>query len=156
EIGEARKDAETKAQAEQKKAKSETHSGGFFEWLGSKVKSFFEGIKKAIKAAFDAARKLVKDAIKKAQELATKAIEAARKAIVAAIHKVGDALIAIGDVVLGAFPELRDKYKKLIQDGVQAAEDTVNKLAEGLKKTIVAALDLLGKALDAYLGLLEK
>ena len=67
-----------------------------------------------------------------------------------------DLLIAIGDQVLSAFPTLRDKYKKLIQDGVQAAEDKVNKLADKLKKGIVALLDSLGKALDACLGLPEK
>jgi hypothetical protein len=155
-IQDARKSAEEKAKAEQTKAKNETSGGGFFSWLGSKVKSFFDGIKQAIHAAFDAARKLVKAAIKKAQELATAVIEKARKAIVAAIRKAGDLLIKIGDTVLAAFPEARDKFRKLIVAGVKAAEDAVNELAEGLRKTIVAVLDLLGKALDAYLGLLEK
>jgi hypothetical protein len=155
-IKDARTTAEGKAKSEQTKAKNETSGGGFFSWLGSKVKSFFDGIKQAIHDAFDAARKLVKAAIKKAQELATAVIEKARKAIVDAIHKAGDLLIKIGDTVLAAFPEARDKFRKLITAGVKAAEDAVNKLAEGLRKTIVAALDLLGKALDAYLGLLEK
>ena len=49
------------------------------------------------------------------------AIEAARKAVVEAIQKAGDLLIKIGDQLLKDFPGLRDKFRKAIQDRVDAA-----------------------------------
>ncbi|HZI18142.1 MAG TPA: DUF4157 domain-containing protein [Pyrinomonadaceae bacterium] len=154
EAAEAREEGEAEAEAE--KAKAEEQSSGFFGWLASKAKAFFDGIKNAIKAAFEAARKAVKAAIEKAKQLAVAAIEAARKAIVDVIRRVGDALIALGDVLLAAFPGLRDKWRKFIEEKVAAAEAAVNKLAEDLKAGVQKLLDLLGAALDAALGLLEK
>ncbi|HEX6623380.1 MAG TPA: hypothetical protein VF064_06675, partial [Pyrinomonadaceae bacterium] len=151
----ARADAEQKAESEKQKGEQES-SGGFFGWLSSKATSFFNSIKAGIKAAFDAARKLVKAAIEKAKQLAVAAIEAARKAIVDAIRKVGDALIALGDVLLAAFPGLREKWRNFIKEKVAAAEAAVNKLAEDLKAGVQKLLDMLGAAIDAALGLLEK
>ncbi|HWU88367.1 MAG TPA: hypothetical protein VN253_13870 [Kofleriaceae bacterium] len=138
------------------KAKGKRKSSGFFGWLSSKAKSFFDGIKKAISAAIDAARRAVKAVIDAAKKLAMAAIELARKAIVATIKAIGKALIAISDVLLAAFPELKAKFQGLIKKAVDKAVDTVNRLAEGLKKAVQKALDLLGAALDKALGLLEK
>jgi len=152
-ITKERAKAETTAREERQKAKKDSDEG-FFGWIGSAVKSFFDKVKQAISDAFDAARKLIKAAIKKAQELAVAAIDAARSAIVAAIKAAGAALMAIGDVMLAAFPELRDKYKKAIHALVAGAITVVDALADELKKQVVAALALLGKALDALLGLL--
>lgn len=150
---EARHDAESKARNEKRKAEKE--SGGFLGWLGSKVASFFDGIRSAIRATFELARTVVKAAIEAAKKLATGVIEAYRRTIVALIQVAGAVLIAIGDRVLAGFPKLRDKFRKKIQERVKAAVDTVNKLAELLKKGVQKALDLLGSALNAYLGLLE-
>jgi hypothetical protein len=83
-------------------------------------------------------------------------IETARTAIVGIIKVVGQALIAIGDVLLAAFPEMRDRFRNAIKGVVKAAEAAVNALADTLKKGVQAALNLLGKGLDAALGLLEK
>ncbi len=151
EIGTARKTAEEKAKAERDNAKKESE-GGVFEWIGSKVKAFFDRITTAIGKAFDDARKAVKTAIKKAQDLAVQAIDAARDAIVKAIKKAGDLLLKAGDFLLAAFPELREKFKKAITDLVNDAVKAVNALADTLKKTVLAALDLLGKGLDLLLG----
>ncbi|MEQ8959844.1 MAG: hypothetical protein RLP02_18280, partial [Coleofasciculus sp. C2-GNP5-27] len=51
---------------------------------------------------------------------------------------------------------MRDKWRSAIAKKVQQAEDTVNQLAENLNQGIQKALDVLGGALDAALGLLEK
>jgi hypothetical protein len=59
-------------------------------------------------------------------------------------------------VVLAAFPELQAKFQKLIEEKVAAAEDAVNRIADGLKKAVTALLDALGEFLDKALGLLEK
>ncbi|BAZ31241.1 hypothetical protein NIES4074_37130 [Cylindrospermum sp. NIES-4074] len=142
--------------AEQERSKGEKESGGIFGWLADKAKSFFDGIKQAIQKAFEIARAAVKAAIETAQKLATAVIEAARQAIVSVIKRVGDALIALGDVLLAAFPEMRERFRNAIKATVQAAEAAVNALAENLKQGVQAALNLLGKALDAALGLLEK
>ena len=139
-----------------RRPKADDESSGFFGWLASKAKAFFNKIKAGIKAAFDWARKKVKEAIEWAKKKALEAIEAARKWIVDKIRAVGDFLIALGDTLLAAFPGLRDKWRNFIKEKVAAAEAAVNKYAEQLKKDVVAALDALGAALDAALGLLEK
>jgi len=150
----ARKQGEEQAAAEKQKGNQE--SGGIFGWLADRAKAFFDGIKQAIQKAFEIARAAVKAAIETAKKLATEVIEAARKAIVSIIKFVGDALIAIGDVLLAAFPEMRDRFRNAIKSAVKAAETAVNALADKLKQGVVAALNLLGRGLDAALGLLEK
>ncbi len=149
-----RRKGEEKAEAERQKANEEPK--GFFGWLADKAKAFFDGIKQAIQAALELARAAVKLVIETAQKLATEVIEAARKIIVAAIKAIGEVLIAIADVLLAAFPKLRDRFRNAIKAVVKAAEAAVNALAETLKKGVQAALNLLGKALDAALKLLEK
>jgi hypothetical protein len=153
EAADARRDAEKKAADEKKKGEKE--SSGFFGWLGSKVTSFFNAIKDAIQSAFEFARTLVKKAIEAAKKLAVEAIELARKAVVTAIKAAGDALIAVGDVVLAGFPEARDRFRKGVQDRVDSAVDTVNKLADDLKEGVQKLLDALGDAINGLLGLLE-
>ncbi|AFZ24519.1 hypothetical protein Cylst_2289 [Cylindrospermum stagnale PCC 7417] len=150
----ARQKGET--EAEQERSKGEKDSGGILGWFADKAKAFFDGIKQAIQKAFEIARAAVKAAIETAQKLATAVIEAARQAIVSVIKRVGDALIALGDVLLAAFPEIRDRFRNAIKATVQAAEAAVNALAQNLKQGVQAALNLLGKGLDAALGLLEK
>lgn len=143
-------------EAEKERQKGEEESGGILGWLADKAKAFFDGIKQAIQKAFEVARAAVKAAIEGAQKLATAVIETARQAIVGIIKAVGAALIAIGDVLLAAFPEMRDRFRNAIKGVVKAAEAAVNALADTLKKGVQAALNLLGKGLDAALGLLEK
>lgn len=143
-------------EAEKERQKGEEESGGILGWLADKAKALFDGIKQAIQKAFEVARAAVKAAIEGAQKLATAVIETARQAIVGIIKAVGAALIAIGDVLLAAFPEMRDRFRDAIKGVVKAAEAAVNALADTLKKGVQAALNLLGKGLDAALGLLEK
>ncbi|MCW5983253.1 MAG: hypothetical protein KIT09_34500 [Bryobacteraceae bacterium] len=147
--------AESDAERKKAEAKSES-SGGILGWIASKAKAFFEGLKKAVHAVFDLARKALKTLIDGVKKLAAAAIDLARNAIISAIRLAGKALIAIGDVALAAFPELRDKFRGYIQDKVKAAEDTVNRLADALKEGINKLLDLLGAALEGLLNLLEK
>jgi hypothetical protein len=154
EAAQARRQGEQEAEKERQKGEQE--SGGIFGWLADKAKAFFDGIKQAIQKAFELARAAVKAAIEGAQKLATAVIETARQAIVGIIKAVGAALIAIGDVLLAAFPEMRDRFRNAIKGVVKAAEAAVNALADTLKKGVQAALNLLGKGLDAALGLLEK
>ncbi|MEG4805814.1 DUF4157 domain-containing protein [Microcoleus sp. ARI1-B5] len=151
---EERRKGEEKAAAEKKKG--EEQSGGIFGWLADKAKAFFEGIKQAIHAALDAARAAMKFAIEGAQKLATAAIEAARQVIVGIIKLAGEALIAIGDVMLAAFPEMRERYRNAMKAIVRTAENAVNAIANNLKKGVQVALNLLGKGLDFALGLMEK
>jgi hypothetical protein len=65
-------------------------------------------------------------------------------------------LTAIGDRVLVAFPALRDRFRKAIQERIAAAELVVNKLANLLKQAVQSALNLLGTALSAAIGLLHR
>ena len=155
-IAKERSKAEETARERREKAEKESESGGFFSWLGSKVKSFFDGIKKAIHDVFDLARKAVDLAIKTAQKLAVEAIEIGRKAVVAAIELGGKALAAAGDIVLAGFPEARDRFRKKIADRVASAKKTVNELADKLKAGVKMLLDGLGKLLKGALTLMEK
>jgi len=84
------------------------------------------------------------------------AIELGRKLITAALTALGEALIAVSNVLLAAFPELKAKFQAAIHTAIDAAINTVNKIADGLKAGVQKALDLLGAALDKALQLLDK
>ena len=149
-----RRKGEENAARERQKGREE--SRGVLGWLADRARSFFNRIRNAIKAAFDAARALVRHAIDAAKRLANNVIDAARRAIVSAIRSIGERLAQIGDVLLAAFPTLRDRFRRAITRVVDAAVAEVNRLADALKEGIQRALNLLGAALDAALGLLER
>jgi len=151
----ARHEAEQQAAAERQKAKGQ-NQGGLLGAIGSAAQSLFDKAKQAVQAVFDGARKLVRSAIERAQQLATAVMERARQAIVGAIRMAGSVLTSIGDRVLVAFPALRDRFRKAIQDRIAAAEATVNRLANALKHAVQTALNLLGTALSAAIGLLHQ
>jgi hypothetical protein len=151
----ARREAEHQAASEKQKAQSQSQ-GGLLGAIGSAAQSLFDKAKQAVQFVFDRARQLVRTAIERAQQLATAVMERARQAIVGAIRLAGTVLTAIGDRVLVAFPVLRDRFRRAIQDRIAAAEAVVNKLAGALTQAVKGALDLLGSALSAAIGLLRK
>jgi hypothetical protein len=151
----AKHDAEQQAASERQKAQSQS-SGGLLGAIGSAAQSLFDKAKQAVQSVFDRARQLVQSAIERAQQLATAVMERGRQAIVGAIRIAGAVLTAIGDRVLVAFPMLRDRFRKAIQERIAAAEAAVNKLANVLKHAVQAALNLLGTALSAAIGLLHQ
>jgi hypothetical protein len=149
-----RKEAEAKARSEQ--AKKQNQSGGWFGWVCSKVSEAFSALISVVKGIFDAARKFVQGVINTFKTLVTGLIDAARKWIIAHILAFAAVLLAIGDVLLAAFPALRDKFRKLILRAVSDAIAWVNKIANFLKAAVTAFLNLLAKGLSALLDLLEK
>jgi len=149
-----KRDAESQVEARKKDAEGE--SQGVFGWVASKAPAFFDKLKQGLTAIFDAAKRLVRAAIEQAKKLALAVIEKARAAVVAIIRAVGDALIAIGDVLLAAFPKLRAKWRAFIESKVKAAEDLVHKLADALKRGVHKLLDLLGKGLEFLLDAYRK
>ncbi|WP_420124755.1 phage tail protein [Nakamurella sp.] len=155
-ITKERSKAEKSAREEREKAEKESDDGGFFSWLGSKIRSFVNRIKSAIHAVFELARKAVDAVISAAQKLAVAAIEIGRRAVVAAIDLAGKALIAAGDIVLAAFPEARDRFRAKIKEKVDGAKEAVNELADKLKAGVTKLLDALGGLLKGALTLLEK
>ncbi|QMV21062.1 hypothetical protein GQS52_03935 [Streptomyces sp. SCUT-3] len=68
---------------------------------------------------------------------------------------MADALVAIGDVLLAAFPELREKFRNRIEEWRDAAIDKVNEWADRLKEAVNKLLDLLAAGLSALLDALE-
>jgi phage-related protein len=150
----AKHEAEQRAASERQKAQGQ-NSGGLLGAIGSAAQSLFDKAKQAVQSVFDRARQLVRSAIERAQQLATAVMERARHAIVGAIRIAGTVLTAIGDRVLVAFPALRDRFRKAIQERIAAAEAAVNKLANMLKHAVQTALKLLGAALSAAIGLLH-
>jgi len=151
----ARHEGEQQAAAERQKAHSQS-PGGLLGAIGSAAQSLFDKAKQAVQSVFDHARQLVRSAIERAQQLATAVMERARQTIVSAIRAAGSVLVAIGDRVLVAFPALRTRFRKAIQDRIAAAEAVVNKLANVLKQAVQTALNLLGTALSAAIGLLQR
>jgi hypothetical protein len=149
----ARRQAEQQAAAEKKKAQS---SGGLLGAIGSAAQSVFDKAKQAVQSVFDRARLLVKSAIERAQQLATEVLERARVLIVGTLRAAGNALTAIGDRVLVAFPVLRDRFRRLIQDRIAAAEASVNRLAAALKQSVQAVLNGLSTVLVTAIGLMRQ
>lgn len=149
-----KRDAE--AEAERKKKDAEGESQGVFGWAASKVSAFFDTLKQGLVTLFDAAKKLVRAAIEQAKKLAVAVIEKARAVVVLIIRAIGDALIAIGDALLVAFPALRAKWRAFIESKVKAAEDLVNRLADALKRNVQKLLDALGKGLEFMLDVYKK
>jgi hypothetical protein len=149
-----RKEAEAKARSEQ--AKKQNQSGGWFGWVCSAVSDAFHALVSVVTGIFDAARKFVQGVINTFKKVATGLINAARTWIIAQISVFANVLLAIGNVLLAAFPGLRDKFRKLIIGMRNAAIAWVNKIADFLEKAVTALLNLLGKALSALLDQLEK
>ena len=149
-----RQRAERDARRERDRGRRESR-GGFLSWLGSKVAAFLDGIRSAIRAVFDAARRAVRGLIARARDLATRAIRAARDLVVRAIQVAGAALVLVGDVVLAAFPAVRNRFRALIRRGVEAAVRVVNAAAAALERGVQALLDGLARALDCALQYLE-
>ncbi|MCG8425667.1 MAG: DUF4157 domain-containing protein [Proteobacteria bacterium] len=157
-------DAERKAEAETRKAKSEVESkkrdakkesGGFWGWVKSKAKALVDGLKKAVNFIYDNLRKAVKALFEAAKKLALAAIELARKAIVGLIKAYGAILKTFVNIALAAFPKLRDKINKRIDQAVTKATQIVNKAADALKKGVTAIIDFLASTIDKVLGLIQ-
>lgn len=147
---------EAEAEAERKKRDAERESQSAFDWVASKASAFFDTLKQGLAILFDAAKKLVRAAIEQAKKLAVAVIEKARAVVVSIIHAVGNALIAIGDALLVAFPTLRAKWRAFIENKVKAAEELVNRLADTLKRGAQKLLEALGKGLEFMLDLYKK
>lgn len=146
--------AKTDREAARKKAqaKKDSEKKSWWDRAVSAVSDFFDKLKEGLNKLFDGLRKLVKGLIEAAKKFANKLIDLARDAIVGMIKVFGEALKALVNVALAAFPKLRDKFNALIDKAVNLAVEAVNALAEGLKKAVNALLDLLGAALDAILA----
>ena len=151
----ARRHAEQQAASERQKAQGQSQ-GGLLGAIGSAAQSLFDKAKQVVQSVFDRARQLVRAAIERAQQLATAVMERAQQTIVGAIRLAGNVLTAIGDRVLVAFPGLRDRFRRAIQERIAAAEAVVNKLTGTLKLAIQGALNILGFALSAAIGLMRK
>ncbi len=151
----AQREAEAHALAERQRAQQQG-SGGFFGMLASAARSVFDAAKQAVQGVFDRARQLVRGAIERAQQLALAAMERAKQTIVGAIHLAGDALTAIGDRVLVAFPAIRDRFRGAIQERIASAEAAVNRISNALKIAVQSRLDLLGRALSAAVAGLRR
>jgi hypothetical protein len=157
-------DAEQKAELEKRKAKDEVarekdskskESKGFWGWVKSKAKALVDGLKQAVNFIYDNLRKAVKALFEAAKRLALAAIDLARKAIVGLIKAYGAILKGLVRIALAAFPEIRDRILKRIDQAVNAATDLVNKAAEMLKKGVSAILDFLASTIDKILGLIQ-
>ncbi|MFF7689479.1 DUF4157 domain-containing protein [Streptomyces syringium] len=153
-IQDNRKEAEEKARKEKERKKEE--SSGWWGWVKSKVKAAFDALLSVVTGIFDFFRKIVNGIIEKFREFANWAIEQARKFAVELIKKLADALIAIGDVLLAAFPELREKFRNKIRQWRDQAIAKVNEWADKLKAAVNKLLDLLAAGLNKLLNLLEK
>jgi len=149
----AKRKAEVEANKKQEEGKKE--SGGFLGWLKSKAKALIDGIKAAVNFIYDNLRKAVKAVFEACKKLALAVIELARKAIVGLIKVFGEILKGLVKVALAAFPKLRDRILRRIDQAVQKATALVNSIAEGLKQAVTALIDFLAKTIDSILGLIQ-
>lgn len=149
------KEAQEKVQAKKDEARKKEEDKSWWERAVDAVANFFEQLKKAVSAIFDLLRAAVKQIIEKAKELAGKLIDMARDAIKGLIDAFAEALKSFIRLALAAFPELADKFCKLIDTVVEQVKEAVDKLAEGLKQAVQMLLDALGKAIDLLLSAYE-
>ena len=156
-ITEAQKKAEQEKQkaekeANQKKGEAEKESGGFLGLVKSAASAVIDGVKKAVNFIYDNLRKAVKFIFEQAIKLATAVIDLARKAIVGLIQGLGTILKGLVSVVFAAFPEIAKKINSKIDKAIKAAVKAVNAAADLLKKAVAAALNFLAKVLDTLLA----
>ena len=156
-IAEAQKKAEQEKQkaqkeANQKKGEAEKESGGFWGLVKSAASAVIDGVKKAVNFIYDNLRKAVKFIFEQAIKLATAVIDLARKAIVGLIQGLGTILKGLVSVVFAAFPEIAKKINSKIDKAIKAAVKAVNAAADLLKKAVAAVLNFLAKALDTLLA----
>ncbi|MEM9489386.1 MAG: hypothetical protein AAGC55_09590, partial [Myxococcota bacterium] len=159
-IAEAERKAErekstAKSEVESKQREAKNESKGFWGWVKSRAKALVDGLKKAVNFIYDNLRKLVKGIFDVAKKLALAAIAVARMAIVGLITAYGAVLKGFVTVALAAFPKIRDKITKRIDDAVTKATDVVNKAADALKKGVTAIIDFLASTIDKALGLIQ-
>lgn len=145
----------TEREAAEKKRKAEQESeedSGFWDGLVDAISDFFDALKEAINSLFNKLRELVKAVIDKVKQVVNDLIDLARDLIVGFIKALGEALKALVNIALAAFPEIAERINKLIDKAVDAAVEAVNEFADALKKAVSALLDLIGAALDAILA----
>ncbi len=158
---EAEKECDTaKKDADEKEKEGEKEKKNWFERavdaVGDGLKAIGEGIKKAINGIFNALRSLVKTIFEKAKQAAMALIEAGRKLIVDCIKVLGEVLKKLVKKLLEKFPAIAEKICALIDKAVNLAVAAVNIIAEGLKKAVTLALDLMAKGLDTLLAVYQK
>jgi hypothetical protein len=156
-IAEAETKAEQEKQkaekeAEQKKEEKKQESGGFWGMVKSAASAVIDGLKKAVNFIYDNLRKAVKFIFEQAIKLATAVIDLARKAIVGLIQGLGTILKGLVNVVFAAFPEIAKKINSKIDNAINKAVNAVNTAADLLKKGVTAALNFLANALDTLLA----
>ena len=145
--------AEDKAQEEKRKTKEE--SGGFWGWTKRLAGALIDGLKKAVNFIYDGLRTVVKGIFEAAKLLVQGVIELGRMAIVGLIKLYGELLKGFVKLALAAFPDIAKQITDKIDAAVEAAVETVNSIAEGLKTAVGAVLDFLANALDKLLGLIQ-
>jgi hypothetical protein len=147
----------TKAEVEATKKKDEgkQKSGGFRGWLRRKASALIDGIKAAVNVIYDGLRSAVKAIFDACKQLALAVIELARRTIIGLIKAFGAILKGLVKLALGAFPQLRDRILKRIDQAVHRAANVVNAIADQLKKAVTALIELLAKTIDKILGLIQ-
>jgi hypothetical protein len=143
------------AEALRKKQEAESESEGFWGWAKSAAKALIDGLKAAVNFIYDNLRKAVKALFEAAKALALAAIELARMAIVGLIKAYGAILKGLVSIALAAFPAIRDRMLRRIDEAVDKAAGLVNAAADLLKKGVAAVLDFLAETLDKLLKLIQ-
>lgn len=142
-------------EAAAKKAEANKESKGFWGWVKSKAKALIDGIKAAVNVIYDKLRSTVKAIFDTAKRLALGVIELARKALVGLIKAFGAVLKGFVKIALAAFPQIRDRMLRRIDQAVHKAEQAVNAIAGALKKAVAALIDCLASTIDKILGLIQ-
>ncbi|CAN5331827.1 hypothetical protein BH23BAC1_BH23BAC1_17810 [soil metagenome] len=147
--------ANTEREAQQKRDEAKNHKPGFWERAKNAIGDFFASIRNAINNLFNKLRRWVAELIERAKAAVNRLIDAARKKIIGWIESFGDFLKGLVNKALSAFPEIAERFNKLIDKGINWAVEKVNNIAENLKKITSSILDALGKALDLLLSGLQ-
>jgi hypothetical protein len=143
------------AEAAEKKREAENRPQSWWERAKGAVSDVFSAIKSVVNGIFDRVRAAVKTIIDKAKSIVHGIIDAARNAIVGLIKGFGEALKGLVTIALAAFPETAARAREWIDTKVDAATETVNRVADRLKRAADVILDTVAKAIDIALSVMQ-
>ncbi len=147
---------EAKAAKERAAAEKEAEDDGWFSsavsWVGDQLKKLGD----LIGDIFDAVRSAVGAILDAVKAVANTIIDAAARFVKGAIAAYGAVLkLAVTGLIGQFFPEVAKALNAKIDEGVAAAQNAVDVVAEGLKKGVAFIVDTYKAVINAILNFVE-
>lgn len=153
------KKEEARERAEREKSKPKKKKKKWYQkvssWFKKTIRKWTDALVSAVKTVFDKAKKLVTDALATAKRVAVGIIKKLRDKVVGLIKTFAAGLKVLVNVLLVAFPKLRDKVNAAIDTVVEKAIEVVDAIAKKLEDTVVALIDRVQSVVTKIMDLCE-